>query len=225
MQRIELQISKREPNERPSSLRRVGSLPGVIYGAGGANVTVKVNEKDFVRRGLASGGAHLIRFVADDPALNAIALIREIQMHPVSNRPIHVDFLRVDLSKPVEANVALAFIGKPAGVVEGGILQPLRREITVRALPDRLPDKIEIDVSALGVHDAIHVNSVQLPEGVTAVYHENFALVAVLAPTIEAAPTPEAAPEAAPAPGTPEAAAAAAAATTPGQPAGEKTAT
>ena len=216
MQRIELQVARREASEKPAVLRRHGKLPGVVYGAGGANVAVQVNEKDFVRRGLASGGAHLIRFLADDPALNAIALVREIQMHPVSNRPIHVDFLRVDLNKPVEADVSLAFVGKPAGVVEGGILQPLRREITVRALPDRLPDRIEIDVSALGVHDAIHINDVQLPEGVTAVVGENFALVAVLAPTVEAAPTPEAAPEVAPVAGAAEGATPAAA--TPGAP-------
>ena len=91
--------------------------------------------------------------------------------HPVSGLPIHVDFLRVDANKPVTASIALHFTGKAKGVAnEGGILQPARREIEVRALPANLPEQIDVDVTSLGIHDAIHVADLQLPEGVEAVF-------------------------------------------------------
>ena len=193
MQRTELHVRKREPNSSPRALRRTGRLPGIFYGAGGPNVLVDVDVLEFSRQGLGSSGAHLIRFASDDSTLEGgIALVRELQAHPVSNEPLHVDFLRVDVTKPVETEVSLSYVGKAKGIVDGGIVQPLRRELEVRALPDKLPSVIEVDVSALGIHDSIHVQELVLPEGVEALYSENFTLVTVVPPVVEAV---EAAPE------------------------------
>jgi len=201
MQRIEIEVNKRDTSRNAKAVRRAGRLPGVFYGAGGANVPVDVDAHQFTKLGLGSSGAHLIRFKSSEPALNdGVALVRDLQSNPLSGLPIHVDFLRVDPTKPVEASVVLSFVGKPPGVVEGGILQPLRRELDVRALPDRLPSVIEVDVSALNIHDSIHVQELVLPEGVQAVYHENFTLVTVVPPVVEAAPTEEALEEVAAAP-------------------------
>jgi large subunit ribosomal protein L25 len=118
-------------------------------------------------------------------------LVKEIQTHPVRGTPIHVDFLRVDLNKPVDASVMLQFTGKALGIVEGGILQPLRRELDVRALPDKLPEVIEIDVTALNIHDSIHLEDVVLPEGVEVRATENFAIVAMMPPVVEVEPVEE----------------------------------
>jgi len=199
MQRIELQVAKRDAAAKARKLRKEGRLPGVIYGAGAANINVAVDEHEFVHLGLGSSGAHLIRFTSPEAGLSGgIALVREIQSHPVSGRPVHVDFLRVDPNQPVEASVALAFVGKAVGLLKGGIVQPLRRELEVRALPDALPSQIEVDVTELDIHDAIHVADVALPAGVEAMYADNFTLVTVVPPTVEAeAPTEEAAAEAA----------------------------
>ena len=188
-QRIELQISKRPADVSAANVRRGGRLPGVFYGAGGENIQVDCNAKEFAQLGLGGGGAHLIRFASAEGSLNSnIALVKEIQTHPVQGTPIHVDFLRIDLSKPVQASIALHFVGSPPGVVEGGILQPLRRELEVRALPDKLPEHIEIDVSALNVHDSIHLEEVTFPEGVESMATENYAVVTVLPPVVEAEP-------------------------------------
>jgi len=188
MQRIEIEVAKRDSAIGAGLRRRDGKLPAVYYGAGGENITVEVDGHEFVKLGLGSAGAHLIRFKSQEPSLDAgIALVREIQTHPVSGKPIHVDFLRLDLSKPVEAEVSLSFVGKPAGVVEGGILQPLRRAVMVRALPDNLPTEIEVEVSALAIHDSIHLEELQLPEGVEVLSTENVTLVTVVPPVVEAA--------------------------------------
>jgi large subunit ribosomal protein L25 len=190
MQRIELQVTKRSSDVSAASLRREGQLPGVLYGAGGENIQVTCDAATFGGAGLGSSGAHLIRFASDEGSLNAnVVLVKEIQTHPVQGYPIHVDFLRIDLKKPVEASIAIHLTGKCAGVVEGGILQPLRRELDVRALPDKLPESIDIDVTELNIHDSIHLEDLTLPEGVEARGTENFTIVTVLPPVVEEAAT------------------------------------
>lgn len=189
MRSIELSVVSRPDDESPRRLRRAGQLPGVLYGAGAESLRVKVDAHEFAKSGLASHGAHLIKLRSVEAALDqGLALIQEIQGHPVSGTPIHVDFLRVDANKPVTASVALAFVGKAQGIIEGGILQPLRRELEVRALPGNLPEQIEVDVTPLGIHDALHVEDLTLPAGVEAIFQENFTIVSVLPPTVEATP-------------------------------------
>lgn len=188
MRSVELNVVSRPLKETSRRLRRGGSLPGVLYGAGSESVPVMMDAHEFAKSGLASRGAHLIKLRSDDATLDqGLALVQDIQGHPVSGVPIHVDFLRVDVNKPVTTSIALSFVGKPKGLVEGGILQPARREIDVRALPGNLPETIEVDVSPLAIHDSIHVADLVLPEGVEAVYQDNFTIVSVLSPTVEAA--------------------------------------
>jgi large subunit ribosomal protein L25 len=210
MERIEVTVNKRDTSRHAHVVRKEGLLPGIVYGAGGADVAVTVNLRTFERSGLSGAGSHLVHFSSPEASLDGnMALIRELQVNPLTGRPIHVDFLRIDMSKPVDAFVPLSFVGKPAGVVEGGILQPLRRELEVRALPDRLPNVIEVDVSPLQIGHSIHVADLKLPEGVEALgVQDNFTLVTVVPPAVEEV----AAPTVAPVEGTPEAAAAAAAA-------------
>jgi large subunit ribosomal protein L25 len=206
MERIEIQINKRDSKGNPKGLRRSGQLPGIVYGAGGGDVAVAVELRQFERSGLSGAGSHIVRFASADANLNGdMAIIREVQVNPLSGRAVHVDFLRIDMSKPVDAFVPLSFVGKPAGAINGGILQPLRRELEVRALPDRLPNAIEVDVSPLDIGDSIHVADLKLPEGVEALdVQENFTLVTVVPPAVEEAPAAvEAAAEGAPAAGAP----------------------
>jgi len=204
MERIEIQVNKRDSKGNPKRLRRDGQLPGVVYGAGGADVSVAVELRQFERSGLSGAGSHIVRFASAEANLDGnMAIIREVQVNPLSGRAIHVDFLRIDMTKPVDAFVPLSFVGKPAGVVEGGVLQPLRRELEVRALPDRLPNVIEVDVSPLQIGNSIHVSDLKLPEGVEALdIQDNFTLVTVVPPAVEEAPAAvEAAAEGAPAAG------------------------
>lgn len=194
MRSIELNVVSRLSNESPRRLRRAGSLPGVLYGAGGESLSVKMDAHEFSKSGLATHGAHLIKLRSNEAVLDQrVALLQAVQGHPVSGLPIHVDLLRIDETKPVSASIALNFTGKPKGAVDGGILQPLRRELDVRALPSGLPEQIDIDVSGLGIHDSIHVADLVMPEGVEAVYHENFTIVSVMPPTVEGKGGPAAA--------------------------------
>src|SRR5262249_13359222 len=122
---------------------------------------------------------------------------------------LHVDFLEVDLTERLTVSVPLHFVGKAAGVVTGGILQPIVREVEVECLPTEIPEFIDVDVSALVIHEAVHLSDLKLPEGVPAGGDGAQPLVTVLPPTVEEAKPAEAA-EAAPVEGAPAEGAAAA---------------
>lgn len=185
MQSIDLNVIKRSDSESPKGLRRQGTVCAVLYGAGEANVNLKLDLHEFELSGINHHGAQLIRLQSADPDVGGIVLIKELQSHPVTKTPLHIDFLRVNMSETIDASVPLNYVGKAAGVVDGGILQPIRRELLIRTLPAALPEEIEVDVTALGIHDSIHVEDLVLAEGLEAIFTENFTLVTVAPPTVE----------------------------------------
>jgi large subunit ribosomal protein L25 len=208
MEMVEITIERREERGkgRARGLRRRGVIPGVFYGPKRTTVAIGVSADEFDRKLSHLEGSHLIRLVNDggkDAELHDKAvLLREVQRHPVTDDVLHVDFLEVDLTERLTVSVPLHFVGKAAGVVAGGILQPIVREVEVECLPTEIPEFIDVDVSALGIHEAVHLSDLKLPEGVTAVGDGAQPLVTVLPPTVEETKPAEAA-EAAPVEGAP----------------------
>jgi len=98
---------------------------------------------------------------------------------------LHADFLEVQEGERVKVNVPLILVGKPAGVLDGGILSQARRQIEVLALPTAIPDKIEVDVSHLKMAQALHINDVKLPEGIAVRTTVNFTVAVVSVPEKE----------------------------------------
>jgi large subunit ribosomal protein L25 len=94
------------------------------------------------------------------------ALVADFTVHPVTRALLHVDFLRIDLDKPVEVDVPLVCVGKAAGVVEGGTLRQIFRTLPIRCLPAAIPMQIEHDVTSLNQLDVAKVADLTLPEGV-----------------------------------------------------------
>jgi len=207
MDAVEITIERRSgtgkgPNRR---LRRSGMVPAVFYGPKRNTVHINVNAAEFEKKLLHLEGSHLIRLVHDggDSELHdKMALLREKQVHPVTGLVLHADFYEVDLTERLVVSVPLHFVGKAAGVVTGGVLQPILREIEVECLPTEIPEFIEVDVSPLGIHEAVHVSAITLPAGVTPVGDPTRTVVTVVPPTIEEAKPAEAG-EAAPAEGAP----------------------
>jgi large subunit ribosomal protein L25 len=208
MDMVEITVERRagRGKGRARTLRRSGSIPAVFYGPGRASISIAVNAEEFDEKLAHLEGSHLIRLLNDggsDAELHDKAvLLREVQRHPVTDDILHVDFFEIDLTERLTVSVPLHFVGKPAGVVAGGILQPIVREVEVECLPTEIPEFFEVDVSALGIHEAIHLSDLRLPEGVTAVSDGSLTLVTVLPPTVEET-KPEEAAEAAPAEGAP----------------------
>jgi large subunit ribosomal protein L25 len=197
MDTVEIGMEPRQPGGTNVArrLRADGKVPAVLYGRKRGTEAIAVSAEEFDQRVSHLEGAHLIRLRPSvEGATPVVVLIREAQRHPVTGSLLHADFLEVDLTERIRVKVALHFVGRAVGVVAGGILQPIVREIEVECLPADIPEYVDVDVSALGIHEAVHVGSVQLPEGVRAVVDPMLTLVTVLPPTVdEAAPTPEAA--------------------------------
>ena len=179
-------------------LRRAERIPGIFYGPTTEPITLAIEKNEFAQKLGGTQGSQLVRFASGESDLDGqIALLKEVQCHPVTDDVLHVDFYAVDSSRRLKVRAPLHFLGKPEGVTAGGILQPLRREVTVECLPSDIPGSVEVDVSQLGIHDTVHVEDITLPEGVRIVAETNFAIVTVLPPTVEVVEAPaEAAPEA-----------------------------
>src|SRR5262249_49460332 len=208
MDAVEITIERRaDTGKGPMRrLRRTGTVPGVFYGPKRNTVHINVSAAEFEKKLLHLEGSHLIRLLhtgGDAELHDKMALLRDKQLHPVTGLVLHADFYEVDLTERLVVSVPLHFIGKAAGVVVGGILQPILREIEVECLPTEIPEFIEVDVTAIGIHEAVHLAALRLPEGVQLVGEATQTVVTVLPPTVETKPAEaaEVAPEAAPAEG------------------------
>lgn len=204
MRSVELQAEIRSGSgkEKARALRKSGKCPAVFYGPKREAVSIAFDSREFFLKISSLEGSHLIKLTSTSSELSdKMTLIKETQLHPVSGAVLHADFYEVDMTAKLRVPVPLHFVGKPEGVILGGILQPVRREIEVECLPTDIPEYIEVDVTALNIHDAVHVSQLTVPQGVTAVFDEDddFAVVTVVPPTVEA-PAGAAAEEAAAAP-------------------------
>lgn len=204
MDTVDIAVARRAESGKGAArrLRRAGKVPAILYGAKRAPAMLAVDAGQLDRRLAHLEGTHLIRLVdsqSGDPDVHhRMVLVRELQRHPVTGAPLHADFYEVDLTERLTVSVTLRFVGKATGVVAGGILQPLMREIEVECLPTEIPDYLEVDVSGLGVHDALRAGDIPLPPGVSIAGDAAQSVVTVLPPTVELRPAEaEAAPEAA----------------------------
>ena len=193
METVEIVISRRSDTGKGAArrLRSQGLVPGVLYGPK-RTVAHVVTGAGLERQLAPLEGSHLIRLKhadgTDAELHERMVLLRETQRHPVTGRILHADFYEVDLTERLIVSVPLHFTGKAVGVVAGGIMQPVLREIEVECLPTEIPEFVEVDVSGLGIHDAVHVADLTLPEGVIAVGEPTQTVVTVLPPTVEARP-------------------------------------
>jgi large subunit ribosomal protein L25 len=157
-------------------LRRAGRVPAVVYGLEADPVSVTVGALELERILHGDSGANTLitlRLDGDD----ALALARQIQRHPTRGELVHVDFIRIRRDVAVAAEVPLLLEGDAPGTREGGMLEQLIFTVTVEAMPGNIPNSLEVDVSALGLGDQLHVSDLVVPAGV-ALQHEPEELVA-----------------------------------------------
>ena len=197
METLEIQADARDRKNKRDAKRllRGGKIPGVLYGPKMETVNLEFDKREFSSRIGGLEGSHLVRLKSSATSLaDKVALVKDMQYHPISGEVIHADLYEVDLTAKITVHVPLHFVGKAAGVVRGGILQPIEREIEVECLPLDIPEYFNVDVSGLDIGDSAHIEDLVMPEGVTAIYESNLARVAVVPPTVEEAPAATAAP-------------------------------
>lgn len=186
---------------RARKLRAQGKLPAVIYGAGTRALPVELSEHEAERLFHSISVENtIVNLEVEGEAAPVPTLVREIQTHPWRSRILHVDFLRIQSGVEVELQVPIRFIGPARGVKDdGGVLDQPIHDLPIRCVPDRIPESIAVDVTGLGIGDAIHVSDLVLPEGVSVLLEGTRIVCTVQPPSVLAVETP-----AAPAEGEPE---------------------
>lgn len=187
--------------------RRADKIPAVIYGHGITPVHININAKE-INFALTKKGFKKTVFSIELDGKKIRVVARDIQFHPVTDRPAHLDLIQVTDKTGVKVFVPVEYTNhvKSPGLKRGGVLNIVKREVEILANPDNIPEKIEVDLTGIEIGHAIHINDVKLAEGARAVEKRNFTLATIVGKTAdepEAATTAEA-----------TAAAAAAAATT-----------
>ena len=165
--------------------RRDGFVPAVLYGQGQAARSLVVNHKELKTALYDHAGAlslFNLKIESEGQVEEKTVTLKDHQIDPIKRIILHADFLEVDINQPLELEVALVLVGKPEGVERGGILQQIRRELTVSALPKFLPDQIDVDVSGLNLGDSVHVADIPVPEGVEIVYDVNYTVATLMVP-------------------------------------------
>jgi large subunit ribosomal protein L25 len=181
-QSTKLTISSREVSNSRSTrrLRRQGQVPGVLYGGGDDAMPFAVDERE-LRHALAARGAVIELELGGDATP---AVLKDAQRHPVRGHTMHVDFLRVNLNVAIHAVVALELIGgdEAPGAIEGGVLEHVTREVNIEALPNDIPERLQVDASSMQINDTLLLSAVTAPEGVTILDDLDETVVATLTP-------------------------------------------
>ncbi|MEO3428474.1 50S ribosomal protein L25/general stress protein Ctc [Pelagibius sp. CAU 1746] len=167
--------------------RRAGQVPGVIYGAKKDPTLISVEERQ-LNKLLHQGGFFSTLFdVKVDGGKSERALARDVQFDPVTDNPVHIDFLRVSAATSVHVEVAVHFINEDTcpGLKEGGVLNVVRHEIELACRADAIPSQIDIDLAGLQIGDGVHISMVKLPDGVApTITDRDFTIATIAAPTV-----------------------------------------
>lgn len=196
---IEIQARKREAQGTGASrrLRRMGRVPGIVYGGDRDAVRIELDHKDLFLN-LRNERFHASILALDVEGTKEQVLLRAVNMHPFKMQVQHVDFQRVSKDRKIHMKVPLHFVNAEvsAGVKEqGGVVNHVMNELDIVCLPDDLPEFVEVDLGALAVGHSIHVNELKMPKGVEPALHkgENPVVATIVIPKLvtedeEAAP-------------------------------------
>lgn len=147
-------------------MRKEGVLPGVVYGRDFESVSVQFLLKEFQEVYKEVGETSLLHIEIEEHGTYPV-LIKQVQLHPLSDLPLHIDFYKVDLTKKVSTKVPLEFVGETIAVKEGGIFIEILTEVEVEALPQDLPSSFSVDISQLmKINDFMTVSALKIPQGV-----------------------------------------------------------
>jgi large subunit ribosomal protein L25 len=166
-ERIELTVEPRTTGKHNSrGLRKEKKIPAVVYGAT-KNTSICLHENLIKKYNTRAYENALFNLKCSDSTVNnSVVLMKDVSIHPVSQKPLHVDFFAIDPTKTIRVFIEVKLEGKPIGIADGGLLNIITREVEVECLPISIPESINVDISNLGVGQAIHVSDLKLPQDV-----------------------------------------------------------
>jgi len=162
-----------------------GLVPGVIYGSNQAPLPLQVENRELSAVLAHASSEHILvelEIVDGNQSTNKLALIQEVQHHPLKRGLVHVDFHAVSATEKITSSVPIETVGEALGVrTFGGLLEHSLRSLEVQCYPQDLPGVIRIDVTNLNIGESLHVRDIQLPPGVEAITDANLTAVSVVA--------------------------------------------
>ena len=164
------------------AIRREGRIPGIVYGGKDAPLNISLETKE-VSKQIKTGHFQSTVYMLDMDGTKIRAIPRDVQVDPVRDFPIHVDFMRLAKDAVVDVDVPVHFLndGASPGLKRGGVLNIVRHEIALRCPADSIPESIEIDLTGTEIGDSIHISAVKLPEGTTPTITDRDFTVATIA--------------------------------------------
>ena len=183
------------------TLRRAGKIPGIVYGGGQESRKIALTVRELKRQIDTNPRFFSTVFVLELDGERSQVLPREAQLHPVTDMPLHIDFIRAEAGATITVAVPVHFIndGISVGIKRGGVLNVVRREVELVCPADAIPAEITVDLAGFNIGDSIHISQVTLPERVRpTITDRDFTIASIVPPTVVEQPT-EPGPEAAPA--------------------------
>ncbi|TSA34917.1 MAG: 50S ribosomal protein L25 [Verrucomicrobiaceae bacterium] len=181
------------------AVRARGGVPAVIYGSKSEPANLEVSRREIEALLSHAVGENILvdlEIEEGGKKTNRLSLIQEVQHHPLRGDVLHVDFHAVSMTEEISADVVIESTGEPDGVKNfGGLLEQSMRSVSIKCLPQNLPEIIRVDVSPLKIGDSIHVRDLPLPAGVTATDDADLTVFIVAEPTVVEEPVAAAAPE------------------------------
>jgi large subunit ribosomal protein L25 len=166
-------------------LRRTGRVPAVIYGGKEEPTSIHIEER-VLRRQLGTGHFMNSIVMVEIGGKPVRTIPKDVALHPVTDRPLHVDFLRLSKDAKITVQVPVVFANEEAspGLKKGGVLNVVRHELELVCESDKIPDEIVLDVTGLDIGDSIHISHVTLPDGsASAITDRDFTIATVVAPS------------------------------------------
>ena len=162
-------------------LRARGLIPGVFYGRGTAAVSLAITPKELTHALMTPYRRNALLKI-DIGGVSQLAMVKELQVHPVTRALLHVDLYKVELGQPVLADVPFSAEGRAKGVVLGGEVNVVYRTLPVRTTPDNIPAEIKVDVTNLNLGEAIRTKDLVLPAGVEVLFDAERSLITCAEP-------------------------------------------
>ncbi len=179
----ELKATAREGTGKLANraLRAQKQVPGVIYGGGQGPTNVAIEYK-LLRLHHQTGHFLSTVYILDVDGNKERVIPREVQVDPVRDFPIHVDFLRVSKSSRIDVEVPVQFVNEDAspGLKRGGVLNIVRHSIEFTCPADAIPEKITVDLTGLNIGDSLHISAVTLPKGITPTIDRDFTIATIV---------------------------------------------
>lgn len=168
-------------------LRSAGRLPAIFYGPEADPIMLSMDYLQLKKTLKGRSAENIIfdlRIDSNGRRQSKKVMIKEVQRDPVTRDYLHIDFYEISMGKEIEADIPIQLINTPIGVTKGGLLEHIRRELSVSCLPKDLVDKIDIDVTGLDIGESLHIKDIALPSGLKLTEDEDRTIATVVAPTI-----------------------------------------